>query len=251
MPPPVIGAVVSAANYQAGPIAPGEIITIGGSGLGPAAGATLALDQSGNVATSLGGVQVSIGGRLAPLTYVSATQINCVVPYEWYNSTVPYVQVAYQGQVSALFPVTGTSAVPALFTADGSGSGVPAAFNQDGSYLNSAHPAPKGSVVTLFLTGEGMTGSPVTGVVTAVADAPPLTPSPDAPNLGDDRRLARGDLVRRGSSWNRGGGDAVERPDSGQRGIGKSARVDFGGRVQQPRRCVHSRAVKPAPFRLR
>jgi len=180
-PPPTVVAVVSAANFQSGPISPGEIITIGGSALGPATPATLTLDATGKVSTSLGGVQVSIGGVLAPLTYVSATQINCVVPYEAATSPNLFAQVNYQGQASAWFPLTAALAEPALFTANGSGFGPVAALNQDGSYNSPGHPAPKGSIVTLFMTGEGMTGYAVTGAVTTVAAVQPYTPPPLEP----------------------------------------------------------------------
>jgi uncharacterized protein (TIGR03437 family) len=128
------------------------------------------------VATSLGGVQVSIGGVLAPLTYVSTTQINCVVPYEVAGIQNPYAQVNYQGHASAWFPLSAATAVPALFTANGSGSGPVAAFHQDLSCNSPSNPAPKASIVTLYMTGEGATGHAVTGGVTVVAASPPYTP---------------------------------------------------------------------------
>jgi uncharacterized protein (TIGR03437 family) len=44
-----------------------------------------------------------------------------------------------------------------LSTHDGSGSGQGAIFNQDGSLNSDANPAARGSIVTLFGTGEGVT----------------------------------------------------------------------------------------------
>ena len=44
-------------------------------------------------ATTLSGVQVLVSGFPAPLTYVSSTQINAVVPYEVKNLISPFVQV--------------------------------------------------------------------------------------------------------------------------------------------------------------
>jgi hypothetical protein len=76
--PPVILGLANAASYAASPIAPGEIVTIAGTDIGPAASASLALDPNGNVATTLGGVQVLFGPWTAPLIYVSANQINAV-----------------------------------------------------------------------------------------------------------------------------------------------------------------------------
>jgi uncharacterized protein (TIGR03437 family) len=49
------------------------------------------------------------------------------------------------------------AALPALFTADSSGAGEVAAFNQDGTLNSSAVPASRGSIVVLYATGEGQT----------------------------------------------------------------------------------------------
>lgn len=51
---PTITGVVNAASFAAGAVSPGELISIVGSNLGPATPAYLALDASGNVATSIG-----------------------------------------------------------------------------------------------------------------------------------------------------------------------------------------------------
>jgi len=57
LPAITITALVNAATFQSGPISPGEIVTLGGSGLGPSTPAGLAFDQTGKVATSVGGVR--------------------------------------------------------------------------------------------------------------------------------------------------------------------------------------------------
>ena len=131
---PVVTAVVNAASYQSGGVAPGELVTIGGSGIGPGTGSFLTLDTNGNVSTQLGGVQVLFNGIPAPLTYVSSTQINAVAPYEIQGLSSPTLQVQYLGQTSRAFPVTPAASVPALFTSNGSGTGPVAALNQDQSY---------------------------------------------------------------------------------------------------------------------
>jgi uncharacterized protein (TIGR03437 family) len=179
---PTIAAVVNAASLQNGPISPGEIVTLRGTALGPSTPAVLTLDRTGKVATSLGGVEVSFNGTPAPLTYVSATQINCVVPHEMQGVANPYVKVSYQGQTSDGFALTSAATAPALFTANGSGTGPAAALNQDGSYNSPGNPAAKGSTVVAFMTGEGQTSpAGVTGKVTTVSAALPLTPQPLLP----------------------------------------------------------------------
>jgi uncharacterized protein (TIGR03437 family) len=179
---PTITAVVNAASFQNGPISPGEIVTIGGTGLGPPIPAGLTLDQNGKVSTLEGGVQVLFSGFPAPLTYVSSTQINAVVPYEIQGLLSPLVQVTYQGQKSNSLSLTPTSTAPALFTLNGTGTGPAAAINQDQSYNAPNNPAPKGSYIVLYMTGEGQT-SPLglTGQVTTVSTTTPLTPQPILP----------------------------------------------------------------------
>jgi uncharacterized protein (TIGR03437 family) len=179
---PTITAVVNAASFQAGPISPGEVITIGGSDLGPPTAAGLTLDQTGKVSTQVAGVQVQFGGFAAPLTYVSSTQINAVVPYEIQGLSNLSTVVTYESQTSNAFPTTATPTAPALFTSNGSGTGPVACLNQDYTYNGPVNPAPKGSYIVLYLTGEGQTAPQgVTGEVTVVSAVPPLTPQPVLP----------------------------------------------------------------------
>jgi uncharacterized protein (TIGR03437 family) len=139
----------------------------------------MTVDQNGMVPTQLAGVQVLFNGYPSPLTYVSSTQINAVVPYEIGGIVSPYVQVKFQGQTSDVFSLTSAAAAPALFTADGSGTGPAAALNQDSTYNAPGNPAPKGSYIVLYLTGEGQTApAGVTGKVTTVSATVPLTPRP-------------------------------------------------------------------------
>jgi len=177
-PSSAIAAVVNAASWQGGPVSPGELVSIFGTSIGPSATASLMLDQSGKVSTSLNGVHVSFSGIPAPETFVGGNQINAVVPYELAGVANPSVQVVVAGQASNAFPVALTSAAPALFTSNGSGAGPGAILNQDNSLNEPSHPAAKGDYVVLYMTGEGLTDSCVTGKITTLSAAPPLTPQP-------------------------------------------------------------------------
>lgn len=168
-PLPTIAALESAASGTAGPVSPGEIVSLfapSSHPIGPATPAYLTLDSSGNVATTLGGVQVLFNGTPAPLTYVSASQINAVVPYNVAGFALPFVQVRYQGQSSNSFNINTTSTAPGIFTQTGTGTGAGAILNADNSTNGPNNPAAKGSVVVIYMTGEGATNPPgVTGKV--------------------------------------------------------------------------------------
>ena len=183
---PTISGVRHAASGTTGPIAPGEIISIFAnpslSPIGPTTAMSLQVDQNGKVANALGGVQVHfLGiGVYAPLTFVSAGQINAVVPYEVAGLTAVNIQVEYLGLVSDPFNLEVGVATPGLFTANGTGTGQAAALNDDGVTVNGlTHPEPRGGVIVLFVTGEGQTTPPgVSGKVTTLSLTPPVTPTP-------------------------------------------------------------------------
>jgi uncharacterized protein (TIGR03437 family) len=178
---PTIISMVNSASYAAGPVSPGEVVTIFGSGIGPAAPAYGTTDSStGKLTTMIGGVQVLFNGTPAPMSYASSTQVSAVVPYEMAFVANVSVSIDYLGQNSNADQVTAAATVLGLFAQNSSGSGPGAILNQDNSLNGPGHPAAKGSIVQVFLTGEGLTNPPsVTGAIT-VANLPPpqVTPQP-------------------------------------------------------------------------
>ena len=157
---PVVAAVTSAASYQSA-IAPGQMVVVWGSALGPAKLAPGALDQNGMVSTSVAGVRVLFDGVPAPLVYATATQCSAVVPYFGAVKPITHVQVEYLGARSDPLEVAVTPTAPGLFTADTTGKGPGAVLNEDGVTRNSvATPAAAGSIVVLWGTGEGVTDPP-------------------------------------------------------------------------------------------
>jgi uncharacterized protein (TIGR03437 family) len=167
--------VVNGASFLSGQIAPGELITIFGSALGPASPVGLQLNAAGSVSTSLGGTQVLFDGVPAPMTYASATQVNTIVPFELSNNVLStQMQVSVQGVLSS--PVTEflASSSPAIFAASG-GSGQGAILNQDNSPNSSSNPAAVGTVLQVFMTGAGqMNPAGVDGQLAGSTPALPL-----------------------------------------------------------------------------
>jgi uncharacterized protein (TIGR03437 family) len=149
--------VANGASNQPGPIAPGEIVAIFGIGLGPAQPVQFqSLNSLGLVSTELAGVSVLFNGIYAPVLYASATQVTVVVPYGASGSPVQ-IAVQYQSRIVLTTSAPLAPTAPAIFTADSSGKGQAVSVNQDGTANGPGHPAPAGSTVTLYATGEGQT----------------------------------------------------------------------------------------------
>jgi uncharacterized protein (TIGR03437 family) len=148
---PELSALVNAASLLEGnfslsvyngAVAPGEVVTLFGSGFGTQP--TLSFDTVP-----------------APILYASDTQINAVVPYEAFEPLV--MTVASAGETIAVAKLPFVDAVPAIFTIDGSGTGQGAILDQDGTLNSASTPAARGSFVSLWMTGAG-------GMTTYVAD---------------------------------------------------------------------------------
>jgi uncharacterized protein (TIGR03437 family) len=142
--------VLNGATFQAGGVAPGEIVTIyGGPGvtLGPASALGIQLDAAGRVSTSVGGTQVMFGSVAAPLIYVSSGQINAIVPYEVAGAASTVLQVSVKGQL------TNTVTLPVVSTSPG----IFAITNQNGSVNSAANPVAAAGTLVLYGTGEGQT----------------------------------------------------------------------------------------------
>ena len=156
---------MNAASLQSGPIAPGEIVTIYGTGIGPDKGVSAQFDAKGLLPTTLGGVQVLFDGVLAPLIYVQASQISVQAPYTVAAGDTTHVQVSYQGQIVALLDPSVAAAAPGLFAA---------VVNADGSFNSLGSPAPRGSSIYLYGTGEGLAVNP--SLLGTAAQAPYAVP---------------------------------------------------------------------------
>jgi len=150
--------VVNAGSYAGGAVAPGEIVALYGSALGPAAGVDLQLTNPYLVSNALAGVHVLFDGVPAPITYASAAQVNAVVPYGVANQSSTTLQVEYLGALSAPVVLPVVAAAPGLFTANASGTGPGAILNNADYSVNSpANPVAIGGYVDIYFTGAGAT----------------------------------------------------------------------------------------------
>ncbi len=175
-----IAGVTNSASFATGAVAPGELVSLFGTALGPAGGASLQLTNPVLVSNALAGVHVLFDGRPSPLVYASAGQVNAVVPYEVAGQSTTNLQVEYLGAVSAALSIPVVAAAPGLFTATATGSGQGAILNNADYSVNSAsNPAPRGAYVDIYMTGAGAT-TPVSTDGLLVTAPYPMLPANSA-----------------------------------------------------------------------
>lgn len=172
-------AVVNSANFLLAPVAPGELVTLFGTDLGPVAGIGAQPDAAGRFGPNLAGVRVLFDGVPAPVLYAQAYQVNAIVPFEAAPSASVGVQVEYNGTQSAATTVEVTVAAPAIFTLDPPSprGRRAAALNQDGTINSPTNPAPVGSILTIYATGAGsMQPTLPDGQIVTTTNAKPALP---------------------------------------------------------------------------
>jgi uncharacterized protein (TIGR03437 family) len=137
------------------PISPGLIFTLRGTGLGPVQPEYYYVDDNGNVATDNYGIQVLVNGVACPLLYVQQGQINAIAPYELAGNIgqTVNVQVVNNGVNGSSFPVQIAATAPGIFSLGGNQA---AAQNLPSYATNgSSAPAPRGSTIVIYGSGEG------------------------------------------------------------------------------------------------
>ena len=152
-------AVQNGASFRPGPVAPGEIITIYPTNVGPPALVTAALTADRRISTLIGGTRVLFDNIAAPLVYTVAGQISLTVPYEVQGKQFTRVVVEYNGVKSRPVVVPVTNVAPGIITISG-GTGQAVVINEDKSFNAPATPADRGSIIVFFATGEGQTNPP-------------------------------------------------------------------------------------------
>jgi uncharacterized protein (TIGR03437 family) len=137
--------VANAASGSAGPLAPGSIASLYGTGL-PSSAA------------------LNVNGVTAPIFGAIPSQINFQIPFEVSPGTA-MVNLMANGAGMATASIQIGSVGPGLFTQTGGGAAV---LNQDYSVNGSGNPATAGSVIAAYLTGLG----PVQPPMATGAEAP-------------------------------------------------------------------------------
>jgi len=149
--------------------------------------------------TRLGSVSVTVAGITAPLSYVSATQINALIPFEAatlsgsQTAVVPVVVTTPSG-ASSPFTITLARNAPAIYTMNLSGSGAALAFDANFSPITTLGTAP----IVLYATGLGPT-SPPASTNSLGGGTEPLNRVVDNVDRIDRRERSHGPLCRTGA----------------------------------------------------
>jgi uncharacterized protein (TIGR03437 family) len=180
-----LSCVGNAASFIADPVAPGEVVTLFGNGLGPQEGVQPQASIESPYPAQLAGVEVTFDGTPAPLLWVQDTQINAVAPWSLTPGSNTQICVTYNNVNTNCLTWPVVQSDPAVFTVDGVYA---AAENQDGTANSAGNPAPVGSTVAVWATGLGpitppqpdgtMTGLPLlSNVLSAGVEAVSTTPN--------------------------------------------------------------------------
>lgn len=154
--PPVYSAqsIVNGANFAPGALAPNSIATIFGADL---AWWTEALTEentrAGMLPTALADVRVYAANYVAPLIYVSPTQINFLIPCDLRPGAVK-IAVVRQGVQAPEVEVSLVDAAPQLFV---NADGYVVAQHADYSLITPDQPARPGEIIVVYATGLGRT----------------------------------------------------------------------------------------------
>jgi uncharacterized protein (TIGR03437 family) len=101
-----------------------------------------------------------------------------IVPYEVAGKTSTQLVAVFNSAMSAPVTVPVAPSLPGIFSLESSGSGPAVVINPDGSINSATNPAPRGSSVAFFVTGEGQTTpAGIDGSVTASLIQPVLSVS--------------------------------------------------------------------------
>jgi uncharacterized protein (TIGR03437 family) len=153
--------IVNAASRAGGAVSPGMVVVIAVPGKGPAENVTTQLNgDTVFLTTQLGETRVLFDGTAAPMVYAASGECGAIVPYAVAGKNSTEVQVEFKGVPSNSVTIPVVQSSPGVFSLGASGAGPGAILDALGNTNSAANPAPKGSVVVLYATGEGQTSAP-------------------------------------------------------------------------------------------
>ena len=151
--------LVLVASLIGGPLAPGSLIRIEGSGLGPSLPVEAALEENLPGPTALASTRIVINGRPAVLLSVSAAAVTAIVPSDLPVTQSADVQAERALDIGTLRSNSVTMPLarfsPAVFSRNGLGAGAALAFNQDGTPNTFENPAISPGTIDLIVNGAG------------------------------------------------------------------------------------------------
>jgi len=173
--PSLVGIANSAGSTVSNAVAPYELISLYGLGLGPQPPMSAQV-VNGVTGNSLGGVQVLFDQTPAPLLYVGPDQINAIVPSEIYGQDTTTIQVVTPAGALSGPTMNVSPSQPGVLLSSAPNSTLlappAAALNQDGSVNSAANPAALGSIVSVWVSGAGISTVPVPdGTIRSSAEA--------------------------------------------------------------------------------
>lgn len=136
-------------------VAPGEMVLVTGTAIGPANSVRYQPGTTGSLPLEMEGVSVLFDGQPAPLVEVSSTEVTVVVPSSVAGKDRTQITLSYGNLTSNGLSLPVATAAPGLAMAGIATQG--AILNEDGSQNLPDNPAPAGSVVQVALTGIGAT----------------------------------------------------------------------------------------------
>ena len=169
--------VTNLATWLPGAVAPGEMISIHGTNFGGPINFIGQPDASGRLPTLLGDTQVFFDHTPAALLLVAPTTLTVFVPYEIAGRDSTQLTVVHQGAASkpVILPVALSS--PGIFTFGPAGQGQAIALDHDLTVNSTSNPAAPGSIIVLYMTGEGQTIPPgVDGLIARSTLPTPVLP---------------------------------------------------------------------------
>jgi uncharacterized protein (TIGR03437 family) len=150
----------NAASYTAGGVTPGEIVVLYFAAARAPALTVASLGAESRYPAVIAETQLLFDGVPARLLYAAQDRVAGFAPFSLTDRETTRVEMEYQGIRSNAIVVPVLRAKPGIFTMDASGKGLAAALHPDYSLVSAAKPATKGGIVSLFMTGAGVTDPP-------------------------------------------------------------------------------------------